>query len=156
MNSMPPNFSMNKKTAFQMVLLVVLLGVGIHYWPALSQPPEIQILYTLHERRVPRPTDASANPPRWEVAFGMDQPYELTSIKVVPLVEWATNKAAHPLWHLTAKPHSPPVKAFLYGQNLEGMESATGASAEPLTTNTGYFLLIEAGRRRGDCGFKLP
>ncbi len=147
---------MNKKTAFQIVLLVVLLGVVIYYWSALSKPPGIQILYTLHERRVPRPTDASANPPRLEAGFGMDQLYELTSIKVVPLAEWTTNKEARPLWHLTAQTHSSPVKAFLYGQNLEGMESVTGASAEPLATNVDYLLLIEAGRQHGECDFKLP
>jgi len=147
---------MNKKSAFQIVLLVVLLGVVICYWSALSKPPKIQIFYTLHGRRAPRPADASANPPRLEVAFGMDQPYELTSIKVVPLVEWTTNKEAHPLWHLTANPHSSPVKAFLYGQNLEGMESVSGANAETPATNVDYLLLIEAGRRRGECGFKLP
>ena len=147
---------MNKKTAFQVVLLIVLLGVGIYCWSALSRPPKIQILYTLHEQRATRPADARANPPRREVAFGMDQPYELTSIKVVPLAEWTTNKGAHPLWHLTAETYSSPVKAFLYGQNLEGMESATGASAEPLAANVGYLLLIEAGRQHGECGFKLP
>jgi hypothetical protein len=147
---------LNKKTAFQIVLLMFLLGVAACYWSALSKPPKIQILYTLHGRRAPRPADASANPPRLEVAFGMDQLYELTSIKVVPLAEWTTNKEAHPLWHLTAKTHSPPVKAFLYGQDLEGMESVSGASAEPLTTNADYLLLIEAGRRRDECNFKLP
>lgn len=147
---------MNKKTTIQIVLLVFLLGVAACYWSALSKPPKIQILYTLHERRVSRPADANANPPRLEVAFGMDQPYELTSVKVVPLVGWTTNKEAHPLWHLTAKSHSSPVKAFLYGQSLEGMESVTGASAELLATNVDYLLLIEAGRRRGECNFKLP
>ena len=92
----------------------------------------------------------------WKSAFGMDQPYELTSIKVVPLVEWTTNKAAHPLWHLTAKTNSQPVKAFIYGQNFAGMESVSGARAEPLATNVDYLLLIEAGRQRGECDFKLP
>jgi hypothetical protein len=149
-------FCMNKKTGFQIVLLVVLLGVAACYWSALSKPPKIQILFTVHGRRVSRPADASANPPRLEAAFGMDQPYELTSVKVVPLVEWTTNKEARPLWHLTAKTNSQPVKAFIYGQNLEGMESVTGASAEPLATNVDYLLLIEAGRQHGECDFKLP
>jgi hypothetical protein len=146
----------NKKTAFQIVLLVFLLGVVVYYWSALSKPPKIQIFYTLHARQVPRPTNANTNPPRLEVAFGMDQPYELTSVKVVPLAEWTTNKLAHPLWHLIVKTNSPPIKAFLYGQQIRGMESFSGARAEPLATNVDYLLLIEAGRRHGKCNFKLP
>jgi hypothetical protein len=151
---------MNKKNSAQIVLLLVLLGVVIYYWSALSQPPKIQILYTLHERRVPRPPDANANPsaiqPRPDVAFGLDQRYELTSVKVVPLAEWTTNKEAHPLWHLTAETHSSPVKALIYGQNLEGMDSVSGAGAEPLAAKVDYLLLIEAGRQHGECEFKLP
>jgi len=147
---------MPKKNSFQIVLLLVLLGVLIYFWSAMSRPPEIQILFTLHGQRISRSADAGANSPRLEAAFGMDQSYELTDVKVVPLAEWTTNKAAHPLWHLTAQTHSPPVKAFLYGQNPEGMESVSGASAEPLATNVDYLLLIEAGRQRGQCDFKLP
>ena len=153
---MPPNFSANKKAPFQIVLLLVPLGVLIYYWSALSRPPKIQILFTVHGRRAPRPADAGTSPPRWEVAFGIDQPYELTSVKVVPLVEWTTNKEALSLWHLTAKTHSSPVKAFLYGQNLEGMETVSGAGAEPLAANVDCLLMIEAGRRKGECDFKLP
>ena len=147
---------MNKKTAFQIVLLVFLLGVVIYYWSALFKPPKIQIFYTLHARQVFRPTDANINPPRLEIAFGMDQPCELTSVKVVPRAEWTTNKLAHPLWHLIVKTNSPPIKAFLYGQQIGGMESLFGARAEPLSTNVDYLLLIEAGRRYGECDFKLP
>jgi hypothetical protein len=146
----------NKKTAFQIVLLVFLLGGVIYYWSALSKPPKIQIFYAFHAQQVFRPTNANRNPPRLEVAFGMDQPYELTSVKVVPLAEWTTNKLAHPLWHLTVKTNSPPTKAFLYGQQIKGMESLFGARAEPLATNVDYLLLIEAGRRHGECDFKLP
>jgi hypothetical protein len=146
----------NKKTAFQIVLLIVLMGVAIYYWSALSKPPKIQIFCTLHERRVSRPTNANANPPRLEAAFGMDHLYELTSVKVVPRDEWTTNKEAHPLWHLVTKTNSPPVKAFFYGQHIKGMESISGSRAEPLATNVDYLLLIEAGRRHGECDFKLP
>jgi hypothetical protein len=146
----------NKKTVFQIILLVFLLGVVICYWSASSKPPKIQVFFTLHARQVPRPANTRTNPPRLEVAFGMDQSYELTSVKVVPLAEWTTNKLAHPLWHLTAKTNLPPIKAFLYGQQIGGMESFFGARAEPLATNVDYLLLIEAGQRRGKCDFKLP
>ena len=147
---------MNKNTAFQIALLVLLLGGVIYYWSVLSKPPKIQILCTLHARQAPRPTNANTSLPRWEVAFGMDQPYELTSVKVVPLAEWTTNKLALPLWHLIVKTNSPPIKAFLYGQQIRGMESVSGARAEPLATGVDYLLLIEAGRQRGECDFKLP
>ena len=146
---------MSKKTVFKIVLLVFLLGAVIYYWSALSKPPKIRIFYTLHARQVPRPTNPNINPPRL-VAFGMDQPYEVTSVKVVPLAEWTTNKLAHPLWHLIVKTNSPPIKAFLYGQQIGGMESFSGARAEPLSTNVDYLLLIEAGQQHGECNFKLP
>jgi hypothetical protein len=147
----------NKKTTFQIVLLVFLLGVVIYYWSALSKPPKIRIFYTLHALQILRPTNPNTtNRPRFEVAFGMDRPYELTSVKVVPLAEWTTNKLAHPLWHLVTKTNSLPIKAFLYGQRIGGMESFLGMRAEPLATNVDYLLLIEAGRRHGECNFKLP
>ena len=94
---------MKRKIQIQIALLLILLGIGIYYWPGFFQPPQIQILCTIHRQRSPRPAEAgnpSAGSPPAEAAFGLDQRYELTSIKVVPLAEWKINKSAHPLWQL--------------------------------------------------------
>jgi hypothetical protein len=142
-----------KKNSIQIALLLVLLCVGIYFWGRLFQPPAIQILCTIHRERSGNP---SAGSPRAIAAFGLDQRYELTSIKVVTLAEWKTNKNACPLWHLTSKTAPTPVKALVYGQKVDGMDSVSGADAEPLASKVEYLLLIEAGRRHGECEFMLP
>ena len=146
---------MNKKISIQIALLLVLLGVGIFCWSWLFPPPAIHILCTIHQQRAARTTEAG-NPARAVAAFGLDQRYELTSIKVVPLAEWKTNKNAHPLWHVTSDSGSAPLKAFVYGQNFDDLDSVSGADAEPLASKVEYLLLVAARRRHGQCEFSLP
>ena len=150
---------MKQKTTIQIALLVILIGVGIYYWLGFFHSSDIQILCTIHRQRSSDPADAgnpSGSSPRLEAAFGLDQRYELTSIKVVPLAEWKTNKNAHALWHLTADGGSSPVKAFVYGQKVEDMDSDSGTDAEPLLPKVEYLLLVEAGKQHGECEFSLP
>ncbi|HEY4952056.1 MAG TPA: hypothetical protein VII71_01560 [Verrucomicrobiae bacterium] len=149
---------MNKKTIFQIVLIVLLLGGGIYLVTQFFKPAPIQILCDIHPPRVTRNNSrAAANPPPLEIAFGFDQKYELTDLKVVARDEWTTNQQAHPLWHLVSESNSVPTKAFLYGQRIQGMHAAVaGARREPLQTNVTYRMLIVAGARAGECDFKLP
>jgi hypothetical protein len=150
------NLAMNKKTAFQIVLLILLVGGGIYYLATSFKPAKIQMVYTLHERRVYRRVPLN-NQPRFDAAFGLDGAYKLTSLKVVVLGEWTTNKQAQPLWHLVSDSRSVPVRAIIYGQRIEGMRPAlSGARAEMLVPNVYYRLFIEAGSREGECDFKLP
>jgi hypothetical protein len=152
---------MNKKTVFQIVLIVLLLGGAIYLMAQFFKPGKIQILCDIHAPRVRRSSNnhqrATANLPQFEIAFGLDQQYELTSVKVVPLDEWMTNKETQPLWHLISESNSAPTRAFLYGMRIRGMQPAVkGARAEPLQTNVTYHLIIQAGSREGECDFKLP
>jgi len=150
---------MNPKLTIQIALLLILSGVGIYYWSGFFRPPEIQILCTIHRQRSTRAAEAgnpAAGSLRAEAAFGLDKNYKLTSIKVVPLADWKTNKNAHPLWQLAVKTAVTPVKAFIYGQKFKGMDSVSGTDAEPLLPRVEYLLLIEAGRQRGECEFTLP
>ena len=149
---------MNKKTVFQIILLVVLAGGGIYWLSSLFKPAKIQILCAVHPARVQKknPTPAAARP-QFDVAFGFDQKCELTDVKVVTLDEWTTNKSAHPLWHMVSASNAVPTKAVVYGQWVRGMRAAVlGKRAEPLQPNVTYRLLIEAGSQTGECDFKLP
>ena len=149
---------MNKKTIFQIALLILLLGGGIYLVAQFFKPGPIQILCDIHSPRENRNNSrVPANPPQFEIAFGFDQKYELTDLKVVARDEWTTNQQAHPLWHLVSESNSVPTKAFFYGQRIQGMHAAVaGARREPLQTNVTYRMLIAAGSRAGECDFKLP
>ena len=79
------------------------------------------------------------------INFGMSGDFKLTSVKVVPLAELETNKFAHPVWELVSDSNSVPTRAFTYGHRIKGMHPAVkGATADPLTPNTTYRLLVEA------------
>jgi hypothetical protein len=138
---------------------VSLVGGGIYLVTQFFKPGPIQILCDIHPPRISRSNNPapSGNQPQFEIAFGFDQKYELTSLKVIALDEWTTNKQAHPLWHLVSESNSVPTKAFFYGQRIQGMHAAVaGARREPLSVNVTYRMLIEAGSRAGECTFKLP
>jgi hypothetical protein len=70
---------MNKKGAFQIALLILLLGGGIYYLAMLFKPAKIQILYVLHERRTYLRA-MSNNQPRFDAIFGLDGICRLTNI----------------------------------------------------------------------------
>ena len=151
---------MNNKTIIQVVLIVLLLGGAVYLLAQFFKPGPIQIICDIHPPRISRSSNTSSaadNRPPFDVAFGLDQKYELTSLKVVALDEWMTNEEAHPLWHLVCETNSAPTKAFLYGMRIRGMHAAVkGARPEMLQTNVTYHLLVQAGSRTGECDFKLP
>jgi len=90
------------------------------------------------------------------VAFGLDREYRLTEVKVVPLAAWQTNPAAVPVWHLTGDRKSEPVKFFLYGEDIDGMQPAMhGARPEPLESNITYRLFVSAGSLKGQHDFQI-
>jgi hypothetical protein len=152
---------MNKKTIFQFVLLVLLLGVLAWIMAQFFKPGKIPVYCEVHPPRISRSNNndprTAQNPRTFDVAFGLDQRYELTSVKVVALDEWTTNKQAQPLWHLVSETNSAPVRAIIYGQRIRGMHAAVpGARPQMLQTNVAYRLLIQSGSREGECDFKLP
>lgn len=80
------------------------------------------------------------------VTFSLDDYYALTSIHVEDVP--ADGSKPTIMWHLKGK--SQPVKAFIYGKDVEGMAPiAKGVAAEPLIAGVPYRLIIQAGRRRG-------
>ena len=151
---------MNNKTIFQIVLVLILLGGTIYFVERNYKPGPIEIVCDIHALREPRHSKKhrpEPNQPTLDVAFGLDQRYELTSVEVVPLDEWTTNKEALPLWHLVSETNSAPTKAFFYGRPIRGMRVAVkGARPEPLQANVVYYLIVRAGSREGECNFELP
>jgi hypothetical protein len=90
------------------------------------------------------------------VAFGLDREYQLTEVKVVPLAAWQTNQSVVPVWHLTGNRKSTPIKIFLYGQNLRGMQPVvSGAKPGPLEDSVTYRLFVSAGSVRGEHDFHV-
>ena len=82
--------------------------------------------------------------------------YELTEIKVVPLAAFQTNKLAQPVWHLVGDPSSDAINRFFYGDKLDGMAPAVeGSRPEPLQPGITYRIFITADSHKGSHDFHL-
>jgi hypothetical protein len=144
------------KKEFATVVATILIVAGFFFYLYRDsfRKPVIQIFHTIR----PRPgaaRDASGN--RVDaLTFGMGADYKLTSVKVIPLNELATNKYAHPIWELSSDSNSIPLKAFSYGARIRGMHPAVkGASPDPILPNVPYRLMIEAGSLKGQHDFTI-
>ena len=135
------------KTKFIFTLLLILgLGAWCLYLNRdrfARQPIQISHRVSPWMRGVrgnrPDPLD-KANP----VVFSFDTFYKFTEIKVIMAGELATNKYAHPVWHLVTKSNSFPTASFSYGERLRGMfPNVQGASPDPLTPGAKYALLVK-------------
>ena len=132
------------------VLAVVLAGIYVYYFTDWINRPRIQIIAQTRPIQ-PRGPVALVYP----VSFLLDGQYRLTSVKVVPLSRYETNKFVPPLWHLIAYTNTPPSQGFLYGQRLPGMKtSISNARPDRLQPTTVYRLFVEAGRSKGQIDFR--
>ena len=131
------------------VTAILLAGIYVYYFTDWINRPRIQILA---QTRPIRPTKQTAK--TFPVSFLLDGDYSLTSIKVVLLSAYETNKYASPLWHLVAYTNAQPTHGFLYGGRIPGMRlKLTNSQPQSLQPNTVYRLLVEAGRARGQADF---
>ena len=97
------------------------------------------------------PSEGAVEP----VSFTLDGRYRLSSIKVVELSAYLTNKYVTPVWHLISKTNSAPIRGFLYGMPIPGMAPAIPDSKpKNLTPNVAYRLFVEAGRAKGSQDFQ--
>lgn len=129
------------------VILLSILGLAAlsFYINRDSFAPEtIQISHRVSPwLKAGRPGAKRANDLGAPVTFTLNGYYRLTSLKVVPAAELATNKYAHPVWHLISESNSAPVSALVYGGYVRGMHPAVkGARPDPLTPGMDYRLLI--------------
>lgn len=85
------------------------------------------------------------------VVFTFNKFYRFKEIRVVLASELATNKHAHPLWHLASSSNSVFTSTFSYGDRVRGMQPAVkGATPDPLEPGIGYRLIVQT--ERGEAG----
>jgi len=141
---------MFSKQNLLIILAVTLAGIYIYYFTDWINRPRIQIIAQTRPIQ-PRGPVALVYP----VSFQLDGQYRLTSVKVVPLGGYETNKFVPALWHLVAYTNTPPSQGFLYGQRLLGMKpTISNAPAGRLQPTTAYRLFVEAGRSKGQIDFR--
>jgi len=149
-------------TKKQMVLLVAVALVGVYlcFFTKWSASEGIQITHAVRppsSAKRPRPNASDLGRPVSPVAFTLNRKCRLTELKVVIADEVATNKYAHPLWHLVSKSASAPTKGFVYGGYLRGMRSKIPeADADPLQPNVTYRLILQTGDLKLEHDFKGP
>jgi len=141
---------MTRRTWFLVTLAVLLGSVYAYYLTDWINTPRIQIIKS--ERPVQYRRSSQRILP---VTFTFDGRYALTAVRVVPVAALATNKHPVPLWHLTTKSNSPPLKGFIYGQPIRGLKPVSDQTrAQPLEPGVTYRLYVEAGRARGETDFQ--
>lgn len=151
--------SMTKKQ-IALLVAVALAGGYLCFFTDWFASEGIQITHAVRPpsaAKRPRPNAPNLGRPVSPVAFTLNRKCRLTELKVVNAAELATNKYAHPLWHLVAKSASAPTKGFVYGGFIRGMRpNVPNAEADPLEPNATYRLLLQAGDIRIEHDFSLP
>lgn len=137
--------------------VALVAGIYIYVYAGWFKPAQVQIFHRLTAGRQFRGRQhLQTVAPELTVVFGLEQKLKLTEVKVVPLVAGETNKEALAVWHLVSKSNSVPVKGFLYGDHIRGMEPyVNGTRPHPLETNVTYRLTVRAGSAEGQHDFSL-
>lgn len=133
-----------------LIAVAVLLGaIYLYSFTDWLRPRRIQIIAQT------RPFRPAASTSRvYPVSFVLDGLYQLTSVKVVLLSAYETNRFTVPLWDLVNYTNAPPTEGFLYGSHIAGMKPRqTNFTQQPLQPDTVYRLLVQAGRAKGQVDF---
>ena len=131
-----------------LVLLTALLALGglclyLNRDSFAEKPIQIshRVSPWLASSRARRPSPLNKYNP---VVFSFDRYYRFTEIKVVLADEIATNKYAHPLWHLVSETNSIPTASFAYGERLRGMlPKVKNGTADALAPGVNYRLMVK-------------
>jgi hypothetical protein len=142
---------MTKKNIWLVALLLILVGTYVIFFTDWFKPRVIKIGDTA---RPLRHLHAKNDLPY--ILFIMEGRYQLTELKVVPLLEYQKNSMTTPLWHLVSDSSSVPLKEFIYGEHIRGMKPPfDGDEPQPLQTNVTYRLFVSAGGISGTHDFKI-
>ena len=132
-----------KKNLFLIAIVLALGAVYVSFFTDWFKPQIIQISHT--SRSFGGNRGGSTVP----MMFGLDQEYELTEVKVVPLKEWQADKNAQPIWHLVSD-GSDTINHFAYGENIGNMDPAVnGTRPKPLEPGVTYRIFVTAGKAAG-------
>jgi hypothetical protein len=152
---------MSKKEYFLIGLVVVLVGVYAVCFTDWFRPKIMRIEHSTRSLRQAwgsggQRVDMTDKVGLGNVTFALHHNYKLTSVKVVPLHEFLTNKYVPPVWELVSKSGSNPIDGFSYGMDIQGMASARSAlQPDPLLPGVEYRLLVVAGKVKGEHDFKV-
>jgi hypothetical protein len=143
---------MKDKIIIFSLLGVILLTLYLTLFSGCREEP-MQITSKL--RPVRRGTTVERGvTPLYDVTFGFNKKYKLTSVKVVSAEDLRTNKHPRALWHVVEDGRSAPVNAISYGKPARGMKPAVpDLQAEVLDANQEYVVLIEAGSIKAQTNF---
>jgi hypothetical protein len=143
---------MTKKTVLLIALAVLLAGASLYINRDWFTPKPIQISHRSLRVLVGNRRPGTPAP----IVFLLDRPLRLTSVKVVAVNGLETNKYPHALWELVTDSESMPVKEFVYGNRLEGMEPAIkGTSPGTLEAGMTYRIMIRAGSSKAQHDFTV-
>ncbi len=149
---------MTRKHWILLTVVVVLGGLSLYLNKDWFAKENIQISHRsrpdraslLFRRKRADSADSSVNP----VVFIFNHKLRLTSLKVIPVSDLATNKYPHPIWYLKSDSNSVPTQEFTYGDSIRGMRPAVkDAFAGALEPGVNYRLLIEAGEVKAEYDF---
>lgn len=146
-----------KQLALLIITLLLLAAAYAYYFTDWFASENIQIVHSLRPvaAKRARGKTPAPNPTVNAVSFSLDRKCRLTEVRVIPTAELATNKYAHPVWHLVSESNSIPVKALVYGTTPRGMHpKVKGAQADPLLPDVTYRLFVTAGDLKGEHDFK--
>ena len=138
---------MTKKPWTLIGVAVVLGALYVFRFTDLGRARKIQINVS---SRPFAPNAAPGDP--LPIIFGLDQDCRLTGIRVMPLSE-VSNVDPRLTWHLSSKSGSQPIRGFVYGDAVNGMQAVGAGEAGTLKPGIGYRLEVEAGRARGAVNF---
>lgn len=138
---------MNRKSWTLIAAAVVLGAWYVYSFSDFGRHRPIQITVAS------RPFAPNASPGDvLPLVFGLDSDRALTEISVfLP----TTNNGSAPdiLWKLQSKKGSTPVRGFLYGEAIGGMESVGTTAPKPLQPGVTYRVEVAEGRSRGGLDF---
>ena len=145
---MPASGLMQKREVMWIAVLVALIGL---YFLLFHHRFDRQQMTIRPSLRPSRQADAAV----FQVLFALNDNFRLTDVKVIPLEGDQFNPLADPVWHLISDSNSIPIRAFRYGQNIQGMKPALkDTPPDPLEPGQVYRIAVEAGKIRASTDFR--
>jgi hypothetical protein len=143
---------MKDKIIIFSLLGVILLTLYLTLFSGCKQEP-MQITSKLRPVRRGTAVERGVTP-LYDVTFGFNKAYKLTSVKVVSAEDLRTNKFPRALWHVVEDGRPASVKAISYGKPARGMKPAVPELLpEPLEPDQEYVVFVEAGGIRAQTNF---